>query len=190
MNLSKHIICFLILISTGGILTRLLTHDTKIVNGEISKWQNERHFASIRVKSVEENKGYGNGHICGGSLIRDNIILTAAHCLKQQIYGQTVPYLPSQLTIVLGSMVRILQQSNTMVRSVVRIKIHEGFQSKTYLNDIGLILLNETVIECENAHIDPIRMSAKSPDIGTECRVSGFGYQNYVRNSTNFLKRI
>lgn len=180
---SKLLIFFIIIL--------LLTHineifsqtliDSKIIGGTVARIANERHFASIRLKSKEEKNGFGSGHFCGGSLIRDNIIVTAAHCLFRKRLIFMFPIDPSELIVVMGSIPRKIQQSKTVIRSVERIIRHPDFNFNNTKNDIGLILLNKTGVVPENPNTAVIQLSEASPVVDTECRISGFGHEAYVR---------
>lgn len=52
--------------------------ESRIVGGSVATLQTAPYQASIRVRASDIP--FGQGHICGGSLINDRTVLTAAHC--------------------------------------------------------------------------------------------------------------
>ena len=93
---------------------------TKIIGGEEVKTDSWGWAISIRFRNV---------HICGGSLISSELILTAAHCL---VFVQAI----SSLSITAGSKyLSIINQQ----RPVSEISIHRYYDSETYINDIAII---------------------------------------------------
>jgi trypsin len=98
---------------------------TKIIGGEDVRNDTWGWAVSIRLQ---------NTHICGGSLISSQLILTAAHCL---ISIQTL----SSLSVTAGS--KYLSKINQR-RSVSEIAIHRNYDSKTLANDIAVIRLSSS----------------------------------------------
>jgi secreted trypsin-like serine protease len=96
---------------------------TRIIGGEEAEANTWGWVVSIRLRNM---------HICGGSLISSELILTAAHCL---VSIETI----SSLTITAGS--KYLSEIDQQ-QSISEIYIHRNYQAKTYTNDIALIRLS------------------------------------------------
>ena len=76
--------------------------------------------------------------MCGGSLINDRFILTAAHCLNSKP-------LPAKMVITLGSLTTEDRFSRTNLK-VESVHVHPQYNKVGEVNDIALIKLKKPVI--------------------------------------------
>jgi len=83
---------------------------------------------------------------CGGSLITNMFVLTAAHCMKGINH--------SRIRIVLGDHDRRRKSQVQVTRTIERVFIHAQFVKKTFNNDIALIKLSQPVKF--SSHIRPV----------------------------------
>ncbi|XP_073416718.1 serine protease 27-like [Dendrobates tinctorius] len=142
---------------SGRNLSRLL----RIVGGTNSAvdewpWQVSLHFN-------------GNAN-CGGSLISDTWVLTAAHCFN------TMPD-PLAYTIYLGLyQLSDLQNPKAMSRTVKQIIIHPNYPSEQSSGDIALVKLESPVAFTSSIH--PVYLPSRAVQLpeGTLCWVTGWGY--------------
>ncbi|XP_003426198.1 mite allergen Der f 3-like [Nasonia vitripennis] len=110
-------LCGLLALSQGRLL------NPRIVNGIDAK-QGEIPFQV----SLQR---YGS-HFCGGSVLNENYVVTAAHCL------QGSP--PDGISIVVGT---LEYKKPGQTREAVKITIHERFSpANSYSNDVALIKIN------------------------------------------------
>lgn len=69
-----------VLVVVSVLLGSTAAFDSRIVGGFDAPWHTVPWSASLRFIPSDGNFGYG--HFCGGSLINNRTILTAAHCLR------------------------------------------------------------------------------------------------------------
>ncbi|XP_016382554.1 granzyme-like protein 1 [Sinocyclocheilus rhinocerous] len=147
------IISLLLLASLLPHLTFTAHVNVGIVNGK----EAEPHSRPYMVSLQKYFK-----HVCGGFLISDEFVLTAAHCNKKG------------LTAVVGA--HDLENDKGSVRIKVKsYHMHPDFNIRTLLNDIMLLRLEKEVEQ--NKIVKRISIPAQEGDIEADsvCSVAGWG---------------
>ncbi|XP_053185103.1 granzyme B-like [Scomber japonicus] len=127
--------------------------ESSIVGGRVAKPHSRPYMASLQVRGH---------HICGGILIREDFILTAAHCKKDE-----------QMTVVLGAH-DITKEEDSQQRIQVKYHPHPEFNGQ-FDNDIMLLELKKNATL--NKYVKPIGLPKKGGKIpaNIECAVAGWG---------------
>ncbi|CAB1333988.1 unnamed protein product [Coregonus sp. 'balchen'] len=127
------------------------TEDDKIVGGYECKAYSQPHQVSLNV-------GY---HFCGGSLVNENWVVSAAHCYQ------------SRVEVRLGEHnIKVTEGSEQFISSS-RVIRHPNYSSYNIDNDIMLIKLSKPATL--NTYVQPVALPSSCAPAGTMCTVSGWG---------------
>uniref|UniRef100_A0A8C5S9C9 Peptidase S1 domain-containing protein n=1 Tax=Laticauda laticaudata TaxID=8630 RepID=A0A8C5S9C9_LATLA len=146
---------------TPGVAATLnVDEDDKIVGGYTCQRNSVPYQVSLNI-------GY---HICGGSLIHDQWVLSAAHCFK------------SILSVKLGAYNIRNPEGDEQIIKAEKIIVHPSYNSWLLDHDIMLIKL-EKPAELSKS-VAPITLGYGCPAVGTYCLVSGWG--NTLTDGVNY----
>ncbi|KAK5640446.1 hypothetical protein RI129_011257 [Pyrocoelia pectoralis] len=120
---------------------------------------------------------YLGSHNCGGSILDESTILTAAHC----VIGFNAQY----ITIVVGSN-RL--SSGGEVHAVAETRYHPEYNSWLIKNDVALVKLKKPLAFGDR--IQPIQIESDFVDGAVDCVLSGWGRLNYPGEIPDQLQHI
>ncbi|XP_013112888.1 serine protease SP24D [Stomoxys calcitrans] len=132
----------------------------RVVGGEDAYEGQFPHQISLR---------FSGSHICGGSIISRNYVLTAAHCVgAEDENGVYHVDDASYFTIRAGSTNRLM---GGVIKQVVEVIVHENYGN--FINDVALLKLETPLIYSQNVQAIPLA-SAEVP-VGSTVGISGWG---------------
>nr|AXK15893.1 granzyme B [Sparus aurata] len=144
--------------------------ESGIVNGKVSKPHSRPYMASLQ---------YDGQHSCGGILIREDFVLTAAHCEDSNQ--------PVTMTVVLGAHNIIKKEKSQQRIKVAKYIKHPKFNGN-YDYDIMLLKLEKKATL--NKFVKTIGLPKKKGKIpaNIKCTVAGWGRTGQDKPASDVLK--
>lgn len=148
----------------------------RIVGGQPAKPAQFPYQVSIR-------RPDDNQHLCGGAIIGDHFVLTAANC-TQGTYS-----VPSNVVAVVGTLRLAVGTSYTgVLYTVSRITNHPQFNRQTMAHDISVI--RTTIKIVFNQLVRAIKLPTQNIGDGFTTTISGWGQNAVSTQLSNFSQLI
>jgi len=123
---------------------------------------------------------YRGNHFCGGTLIDEYHVLTAAHCLQDETIDTSL------LTVVGGLHSRLNANAATVQRRrVARFFNHEQYNDVTNDNDVAIIRLASPMTL--NNYVNIACLPGKEPTVHESVMIAGWGTTSYGGSPSNLL---
>ncbi|KAH8289562.1 hypothetical protein KR054_007171, partial [Drosophila jambulina] len=145
----------------------------KVVGGYTVTIDQVPFLVSVRRRLIHEQE-FGQGHVCGGAIISQRVVCSAAHCYAINNTETRTYHRPEVFVVLAGMSVLDKMDSNTQEYNVQRIIGHEKYDSITLANDIALLFLN-SYIPWESEVVRAVPLAVDPPVAGTSCLIHGWG---------------
>lgn len=164
------------------------------MNARIVGGENAIPYSWSMVVSLRDNLE-PSSHFCGGTILTESYILTAAHCVNSLRTGETV----QNMSIVAG--VHNLSQTNQIIRQVERIIIHPLWQTlgRERQYDLAILQLAEPLDLEFNSSLSRTCLPSRQnnteeirnyPSNGTSLVVIGWGDLQYLGDTPDILQQV
>lgn len=142
-------------------------HASRIINGMNATEGEFSYYAQLTVILSEQPQADGKILVrtgyCGGSVIDNQHILTAAHCLKDN---------PKKVAVTLG-IYDVADKKSQQKHSIKSFEMHGEFNATTLVNDIAIITLADPITLTPD--IKPIKLGCNYTQPDKRVEVAGRG---------------
>ena len=128
--------------------------------------------------SLQSNSWWGSGHFCGGSLVREDWVITAAHCVQ----GES----PNSVDVVIG-LHNVGGTTGAQTRDVEEIIIHPQYSGNSLNNDYALLRLSSPITDFEPIQLCTDTAHDEEPVMST---TMGWGATSSGGSSSSTLREV
>lgn len=119
-------------------------------------------------------------HFCGGSIILESWIVTAAHCVNNVHY--------SEIEVVAGEHNVVIDEDTEQRLMISDIFIHTNYNGSTHVNDIALLKLATNI--SYDTYSQPIALPKQGHLASGECIISGWGRLSFLGPRPDILQKV
>ncbi|CAG9863827.1 unnamed protein product [Phyllotreta striolata] len=149
-----------------------------IIGGQSSEQKEFPHMAALGYGAKSDSN---NNWLCGGSLISDLYVITAAHCLSSKSLG-LVSY------VRLGTTVLQTETLNSEDYNIVNRITHPEYVKGSKYNDVALLELDRRVVF--NEYISPICLYTSPALYSTSLTATGWGKTSEDGHASKDLQKV
>jgi trypsin len=122
----------------------------------------------------------GAGYFCGSSIISEDTLITAAHCLADADEGS--------VQIIAGSTSWRAGTRDPGAQNIFASKVtfHEGYDANILANDVGIIYLGDNKLTLSNS-VNTVSLAAAEPAVGDVVTAIGWGATSSAGGVSNQL---
>lgn len=150
---------FLLAASYGG--ENRLSDEIRIVGGRDASIEEYPWQITLRRKTSPKE---AFRHSCGGSILNERVILTAAHCVINRN--------PKDYVVIAGTSHK--SGNDGVLTRVAKFVWHERYNSSIYDNDVALIQL-ESSLPLNSHSIFPVSLGSNAPNNSDVVTITGWG---------------
>ncbi|EDW62991.1 trypsin [Drosophila virilis] len=142
----------------------------KIVGGTVTEIARTPYQVSLRLKQIDRQQ-FGRGHICGGTVISQRLVVTAAHCLYDGRSRNMRS--PNDFVIIMGNSLLQIRSVLMQQYNVQKLMSHPQYNPTNLQNDIALLFINGFVPW--KSIVRALPLARVTAVVGTPCLISGWG---------------
>ncbi|XP_028994990.1 complement factor D [Betta splendens] len=165
------------LVSAAVLLVALISQSEGIIGGREAAAHSRPYMASIQMPHEDSFK-----HECGGFVVADQWVMSAAHCL---------PTGPNGRRVVLGAHSLSEPEETKQIFEILERHNHPDFNPDNYDNDIALIKLDRAFNASDAVKtVEFLREGGTNPDTGAGVNTAGWGSTDNLENRPDKLKEV